>query len=158
MLESQSELAAARNDLEDLKREKEILSQEAELRAARRTPLDMRYQETYTDTIRHKEERIRILETRLEEALFQMNALKEQNISLSRNVSCSQPNLRLAEISFSSLAQPREEQQSPRRTPQRTHSVSSAAYYARIKQERDKANRGRFTPSPELGSPPAVRR
>ena len=88
-----------------------------------------------------------------------MSALKEQNISLRRNVSCSQPNLRLAEISFSSLAQPRESADlSPRKTPQRTHSVSSATYYARMKQERDNANRGRYTPSPELESPPAIRR
>lgn len=116
-----------------------------------------RYEETYTDTIRHKEERIRVLETRLEEALFQMNALKEQNISLRKNVSTSQPNLRMAEMSFSSLAQHSAET-SPRRLPQRTQSIISATYYTRMREERDRANRGRYTPSPDQNSPLMVRR
>ena len=42
VLESQSELAASRNDWEDLKREKENLSQQLESQDSRRTPLDMR--------------------------------------------------------------------------------------------------------------------
>ena len=86
-----------------------------------------------------------------------MNALKEQNISLRKNVSTSQPNLRMAEMSFSSLAQHSAET-SPRRLPQRTQSIISATYYARMREERDRANRGRYTPSPDQDSPLPVRR
>ncbi|KAI6659260.1 Girdin-like [Oopsacas minuta] len=157
VLESHSELAATRNDLEDFKRDKELLIQQIENTSSRITPLDMRYEETYTDTIRHKEERIRVLETRLEEALFQMNALKEQNISLRKDFSSSQPNLRLAEMSFTSLANQNTDR-SPLRVPQRTHSISSATYYTRLKQERDRANSGRYTPSPDQECPQDVRR
>ena len=86
-----------------------------------------------------------------------MNALKEQNISLRKNVSTSQPNLRMAEMSFSSLAQHSAET-SPRRLPQRTQSIISATYYARMREERDRASRGRYTPSPDQDSPLPVRR